>query len=62
MKLSDPDYCKRQAREVSAYSFEGMLYNGFYLPPLLRARTGDVLRIAFRNGLPNDSSNCIFTA
>ncbi len=46
--------------QLGSFSFEGMLYNGSYLPPLLRARTGDVLRIAFSNGLPRDPSNLHF--
>jgi suppressor of ftsI len=37
-----------------------MLYNGSYLPPLLRARTGDLLRVTFRNNLPNEPSNLHF--
>jgi suppressor of ftsI len=41
-------------------SFPGYLYNGSYLPPLLRARKGDILRIAFRNELPDDPSNLHF--
>ena len=41
-------------------TFQGTLYNGSYLPPLLRVRTGDVLRIAFRNDLPDVPSNLHF--
>ncbi|MGA2129842.1 MAG: multicopper oxidase domain-containing protein, partial [Xanthobacteraceae bacterium] len=41
-------------------SFPGYLYNGSYLPPVLRARKGDILRIAFRNELPDDPSNLHF--
>jgi suppressor of ftsI len=40
--------------------FEGSLYNNSYLPPLLRVRTGDVMRIAFKNDLPADPSNLHF--
>ena len=32
-------------------SFGGLLYNGAYVPPTLRARLGDTLRITFRNNL-----------
>jgi suppressor of ftsI len=32
-------------------AFTGLLYNGAYLPPTLRARLGDTLRITFRNNL-----------
>lgn len=31
--------------------FTGLLYNDAYVPPILRARLGDTLRIAFRNNL-----------
>ena len=36
--------------------FDGSLYNGSYLPPLLRARLGDTMRITFRNDLPDPSN------
>lgn len=32
-------------------TFTGLLYNGAYVPPTLRARLGDTLRITFRNNL-----------
>src|SRR5262245_17318879 len=35
-------------------AFDGSLYNGAYLPPLLRPRLGDTMRIAFENHLPDD--------
>jgi len=38
-------------------TFPGFLYNGAYMPPLLRVRTGDSLRIHFKNDLPEDPSN-----
>jgi FtsP/CotA-like multicopper oxidase with cupredoxin domain len=41
-------------------SFPGFLYNGSYLPPLLRTRLGDVMRITFRNSLSDDPSNLHF--
>jgi suppressor of ftsI len=39
---------------------DGFLYNGAYLPPLLRPRLGDTMRIAFQNNLPDDPSNLHF--
>jgi len=42
---------------IGEYSFSGLLYNGSYIPPLLRARLGDSMRIAFRNNLPDEPSN-----
>ena len=48
------------AVKLGNLTFPGALYNGSYLPPLLRVRTGDVLRIAFRNELPDDPSNLHF--
>ena len=41
-------------------AFDGFLYNGAYLPPLLRPRLGDTMRITFRNHLPDDPSNLHF--
>jgi suppressor of ftsI len=38
-------------------AFPGLLYNGAYMPPLLRVRLGDTMRIRFRNALPDDPSN-----
>jgi suppressor of ftsI len=46
--------------QLGDLAFPGMLYNGAYLPPLLRARLGDTLRINFRNALPDDASNLHF--
>ena len=37
--------------------FSGFLYNGAYLPPLLRVQLGRPVRITFRNALPNKPSN-----
>jgi suppressor of ftsI len=42
---------------LGAHPFSGFLYNGEYLPPLLRAQLGDTLRITFRNALPDKPSN-----
>ena len=46
--------------QLGDFSFSGFLYNGSYLPPVLRARTGDVMRISFKNRLPADPSNLHF--
>lgn len=40
--------------------FQGALYNGAYLPPLLRVRLGDVLRVQLRNGLAEGFTNLHF--
>jgi len=39
------------------YRFDGFLYNSAYIPPVLRARVGDTMRITFKNDLPADPSN-----
>jgi len=46
--------------QLGSFTFPGTLYNGSYLPPLLRARTGDLLRITFKNRLTDDPSNLHF--
>src|SRR5467141_2625994 len=43
--------------QLGDYAFPGLLYNGSYVPPLLRVQLGDTLRIAFRNELADDPSN-----
>src|SRR6267378_6935941 len=43
--------------QLGDYAFPGLLYNGSYVPPLLRVRLGDTLRITFRNELADDPSN-----
>jgi suppressor of ftsI len=40
--------------------FPGFLYNDAYLPPLLRIRLGDVMRVRLRNNLPDGFSNLHF--
>jgi suppressor of ftsI len=45
---------------LGEFAFPGFLYNGSYLPPLLRVRLGDTMRIGFKNALPNDPSNLHF--
>ena len=42
------------------FSFDGFLYNDEYIPPLLRVRLGDSLRISFRNDLLDYPSNLHF--
>jgi FtsP/CotA-like multicopper oxidase with cupredoxin domain len=42
------------------YEFTGYLYNNLYLPPLLRVRLGDVVRIRFQNNLGDGFSNLHF--
>jgi suppressor of ftsI len=42
------------------FAFPGLLYNGSYVPPVLRARLGDTMRVSFRNQLPGDPSNLHF--
>jgi len=42
------------------HEFAGLLYNGSYVPPLLRTRLGDTLRIDFRNNLADKPSNLHF--
>jgi suppressor of ftsI len=41
-------------------AFDGSLYNGAYLPPVVRPRLGDIMRISFKNDLPDDPSNLHF--
>jgi suppressor of ftsI len=43
--------------QLGASTLSGLLYNGAYVPPLLRPRLGDTMRITFRNNLPDDPSN-----
>lgn len=45
---------------LGAITFPGFLYNGAYLPPLLRVQIGDTMRVRFRNDLPEDPSNLHF--
>jgi suppressor of ftsI len=46
--------------QVGGYTFPGLLYNGAYLPPVLRVGTGDVMRIRLRNRLSGDPTNLHF--
>jgi suppressor of ftsI len=41
-------------------AFPGFVYNGSYIPPVLRVRRGDTMRISFKNALPDDPSNLHF--
>jgi FtsP/CotA-like multicopper oxidase with cupredoxin domain len=40
--------------------FQGFLYNDAYMPPLLRLRLGDVLRVRLKNNLPDGFTNLHF--
>lgn len=42
---------------LGEYTFQGFVYNDAYLPPLLRVRPGDVMRVKLHNDLPDDPSN-----
>ena len=46
--------------QLGDFVFPGYLYNGAYLPPLLRPRLGDTMRITFKNNLADDPSNLHF--
>lgn len=46
--------------QVGEFTFPGLLYNGAYLPPVLRVRTGEVMRVRLRNRLPADPTNLHF--
>ena len=43
--------------QLGEVAFPGFVYNGSYLPPLLRARLGDTMRITLRNDLSDDPTN-----
>jgi FtsP/CotA-like multicopper oxidase with cupredoxin domain len=45
--------------QLGDFLFSGLLYNGAYLPPLLRPRLGDTMRITFRNALPDNRSDLL---
>jgi suppressor of ftsI len=46
--------------QLGEYSFPGYFYDGAYMPPVLRPRLGDVMRIAFKNDIPDQPSNLHF--
>jgi suppressor of ftsI len=46
--------------ELGDARFPGFLYNDSYLPPLLRIRLGDVMRVRLRNNLPEGFTNLHF--
>jgi suppressor of ftsI len=43
--------------QLGEFAFPGFLYNDAYIPPVLRVRLGDTIRITFRNQLTDDPSN-----
>ena len=43
--------------QLGNFALSGLLYNGSYIPPLLRARLGDTLRITLKNDLPDQPTN-----
>ena len=45
---------------LGGVTLPGFLYNNSYLPPLLRTGVGDVMKINFKNDLPEDPSNLHF--
>jgi suppressor of ftsI len=46
--------------ELGEFAVPGLLYNGSYIPPLLRCRLGDTLQIALKNRLPAQPTNLHF--
>lgn len=42
--------------EVAGQRFEGRLYNGAYIPPLLRLRAGDVLTLTLNNRMDQETN------
>jgi FtsP/CotA-like multicopper oxidase with cupredoxin domain len=46
--------------KIDDFSFPGLLYNSAYVPPVLRTRLGDTLRVVFRNNLADAPSNLHF--
>jgi suppressor of ftsI len=46
--------------ELGEFAIPGLLYNGSYVPPLLRCRLGDTLRITLKNELPDQPTNLHF--
>ncbi|QYD68170.1 multicopper oxidase family protein [Paraburkholderia edwinii] len=46
--------------QLGPFSFAGRLYNGEYIPPVLRVGLGDTLKIRFNNRLPDQPSNLHF--
>ena len=43
--------------QLGDLAFSGYLYNGAYLPPVLRPRLGDTMRITLKNDLADDPTN-----
>jgi suppressor of ftsI len=43
--------------QLDDFALSGYLYNGAYLPPVLRPRLGDTMRITLKNNLADDPTN-----
>jgi FtsP/CotA-like multicopper oxidase with cupredoxin domain len=41
---------------IEGHDFQGMLYNGQYVPPVWRVRAGDVLTVTLHNRLPEETN------
>jgi len=41
---------------IEGHAFQGMLYNGEYLPPVWRVRSGDTLTVTLHNELPEETN------
>jgi len=46
--------------QLGQHVVSGLLYNGSYIPPVLRCRLGDTLRITLKNDLPDQPTNLHF--
>jgi suppressor of ftsI len=41
---------------IGGHAFQGMLYNGQYMPPLWRVRAGDIVTVTLHNQLPEETN------
>jgi len=41
---------------IDGHQFQGMLYNGQYMPPIWRVRAGDILTVTLHNQLPDETN------
>ena len=44
------------AYTIGGHQFQGMLYNGQYMPPVWRLRAGDILTVRLHNQLPQETN------